>query len=1045
MMLDKAYDRELFLEFVHDFLPGFTKDSREINGQSPQFSDARSLGECAGLDLRVLEIEVKGSLDKRVSITTDAFKLMKSTASYRSLVAFHAAGTDQWRLSLMTAQPTIENGKVITKLSSPKRYSYLLGPHAKTITPSKFLYKNGKVKDVDDLLSRFSVEVVNNDFYQELAKLYDKLVGTKDSKGLLSYSGSVEASHEFAVRLIGRIVFCWFLREKKSPRAVPLISHELLSLQSAKIEDYYHKVLAPLFFEVLNKPVGRRAGTFRSGEFGKVPYLNGGLFADQKEDYYKFDKLLGLSVPYGGLKVPDAWLKDFIALLEMYNFTVDENTSVDIDLSIDPEMLGRIFENLLARINPETGESVRKSTGSFYSPREIVDYMVDESLVDYLVRKTNIGEPKIRALISLNLSDDEKHPLSASERKELLICLSEVRILDPACGSGAFPIGALQKIVFMLQQIDPTSNMWLDIQLAGAPSELKKQLKEQSYDYVRKLGVIRKSIFGVDIQPIATEIARLRCFLTLIVDENVDDLAENRGVKVLPNLDFKFVTANTLVRPPSSGGDNPSLFNRFEDDLLVAIDDYFSAEGTERAELSHKIRDLIDEKVNENKSYVFNNYGIVKDKRFEDAFNKKNQSQNTKLIAEANKWDSYKNIFSHKLIEFFDVRYFFPSAASGFDIVIGNPPYIAALAAKKIIDPAIRSEYKKTYLSANGAYDMYLLFFERGINLLNNQGALCYISPTKYVSAKYAEAFRTSVGQKHLAKLAHFSNARVFESAGVSTFVSLFKKNRQSDIISTEIYDSSDFLNKKVITNSVASLTEFPEHIWGHLLCGNYDLLKKIYDESDLVSAIAEVNGSTTAAEADKYSDFIFASPNGESLKMVNTGTIGNFRPLWGLKAYSNKRAAILTPYLSLEVVGARRKAMYESPKIIISKLSKHLTAMVDDAGEFASSNTTFIYGLKDIEKLKIITLIINSKLMNFVYKTMFSGMNLLGSFQFQAPQIRLLPIFKGLETAPEYEELRKIANQIQSDFPDYARQIDKVVYSLYRLSPKEIKIIESS
>jgi type II restriction/modification system DNA methylase subunit YeeA len=211
----------------------------------------------------------------------------------------------------------------------------------------------------------------------------------------------------------------------------------------------------------------------------------------------------------------------------MYNFTVDENTSYDVELSIDPEMLGRIFENLLAEINPETGESAKKSTGAFYTPRDIVDYMVDSSLIDYLKTKTEIDENKLRSVISYSYGDNEIKNVSDQEKKDIIDSLYSLTALDPACGSGAFPIGLLQKIVYILQQLDPSAKLWFNKACEGVPftfrKEIEKKFEAKSLDYIRKLIVIQNSIFGVDIQPIAVEIARIRCFLSLIIEEEVKD------------------------------------------------------------------------------------------------------------------------------------------------------------------------------------------------------------------------------------------------------------------------------------------------------------------------------------------------------------------------------------------------------------------------------------------------------------------------------------------------------------------------------------------
>ena len=190
---------------------------------------------------------------------------------------------------------------------------------------------------------------------------------------------------EFAVRIIGRLVFCWFLKKKSSTSGIPLIDDAYLSSQSVE-NNYYHTVLEHLFFQVLNTPMDERAN-FLADYFKHTPFLNGGLFEPHGDDFYKPDQSL-VSRHLNTLKVPDEWFKKLFEVFETYNFTIDENTTIDIELSIDPEMLGRIFENLLAEINPETGETARKATGSYYTPRPIVEYMVDESLKQYLKTQT---------------------------------------------------------------------------------------------------------------------------------------------------------------------------------------------------------------------------------------------------------------------------------------------------------------------------------------------------------------------------------------------------------------------------------------------------------------------------------------------------------------------------------------------------------------------------------------------------------------------------------------------------------------------------------
>ena len=379
MQLNNTYNRDDFLQFLDEnFLTDFRKDIRPASTQGlSSIQKAYSLGRSESLDLQVFEFSFEGSPNKRVTLTKDAFQVMRSSAIFRALAIFHSPNSDDWRLSLMTATPErTEKGKVALSYSNPKRLSFFLGPNAKVNTPTKFILKRERIIDFEDLKSRFSVEVVNKEFYKEISELFTQLVGglvnkgtqREDHKALLKLpdvNDKSQTSLEFAVRLIGRVIFCWFLREKKSNQSKSLMPNDLLSLEAVKNNpDYYHKVLEPIFFEVLNKPGKSRKDDFAKEPFSSIPYLNGGLFSPHDDDFFSYNDSRQ-TTNHNVVVIPDEWIRRFFDILETYNFTIDENTSFDEELSIDPEMLGRIFENLLAEINPETGESARKSTGSY--------------------------------------------------------------------------------------------------------------------------------------------------------------------------------------------------------------------------------------------------------------------------------------------------------------------------------------------------------------------------------------------------------------------------------------------------------------------------------------------------------------------------------------------------------------------------------------------------------------------------------------------------------------------------------------------------------
>jgi len=252
--------------------------------------------------------------------------------------------------------------------------------------------------------------------------------------------------------------------------------------------------------------------------------------------------------------------------LQEYNFTIDENTPIDQEVALDPELLGKVFENLLASYNPETATTARKATGSYYTPREIVDYMVQESLFNYLIDKyPNIDQSKLKELLSYS---ENSIDLTDTEIDYIIAALDNIKILDPACGSGAFPMGALHKIVYALQKLDPDNSRWKNLQIDKVNKETNvifhqtdknerearlKELNEMfdesiNYpDYTRKLFIIENCIYGVDIQTIAIQISKLRFFISLVLDQKVDNTKENMGIRALPNMETKFVAANTLI------------------------------------------------------------------------------------------------------------------------------------------------------------------------------------------------------------------------------------------------------------------------------------------------------------------------------------------------------------------------------------------------------------------------------------------------------------------------------------------------------------------
>lgn len=622
---------------------------------------------------------------------------------------------NKWRLSFVSDIKVLnDEGELVNQTTEPKRYTYLLGEGEKVRTPADRLSKlTGKQLRLKDILDAFSVEALNEEFYKVVQEFFYGLVGGKIGKGTKSSdfgngilqlpTANQNVRQEFAVRLIGRTVFCWFLKMKKSKDGVSLLPEQLLSSIAVKnYPDYYRNILERLFFQTLNTPIEERTNNLPEGA-GVIPFLNGGLFEPNQDDFYK-PSITGLN-DYE-LNISDRWFLNFFEELEKYNFTIDENSVSEVEVSVDPEMLGRIFENLLAEIDPDSGETARKSTGSFYTPREIVEYMATESLVQYIHNQTEIEQERIQPVFKM--LEKVEADFTPTERDAILECLEKMKILDPACGSGAFPIGVLQKIVQALQKLDPDASWWKKRQVdrinnAVVKKQLKEKLESSGVEYARKIGVIQNSLYGVDIQPIAAEISKLRCFLSLIVDENIDESKPNRGIEPLPNLEFKFVTADSLMKLPDEKQRN--MFDNFEElqQLEGLRDEYIQSYGKAKARVKEQFL-KVQQKIAKDQNSLF---ADTKSKAYK-----------------LGNW----NPFSHDKSDWFDSKWMF--GVEKFDIVIGNPPY-KVLTKNNTLGITL-DYYLDTYntIKASSSKNIYIPFIERSItNLLKDKGLLSFIVP----------------------------------------------------------------------------------------------------------------------------------------------------------------------------------------------------------------------------------------------------------------------------------------------------------------------------
>lgn len=992
-----------------------------------KFSEIQKLGEIrfsTASRLVVVSSLVSGDLNERSGKRAQyekAKKILKEVALYDAgfFVFYDSSGS--FRFSLIYAQ--FQGTKRV--FSNFRRFTYFV---SKDQTNRTFRTRIGACtfSSLETVKDAFSVEKVNKEFYTEIAKYYYRLTGKNEYKKELVLpsvgEGGDRKFEEYAVRLIGRIIFCWFLKHKKSMAGVPLILPETLSVQAVKNQsDYYHSILELLFFEVMNKPAKKRKHAVIPHS-DIIPFLNGGLFEPHINDYYE-------NKPNYALKIPDSWFVDFLSVLEQYNFTIDENSTVDADVSVDPEMLGRIFENLLAEVVPETGESARKATGSYYTPRAIVDYMVEQSLRQHLLEKTKISVAKIDMLLSYELTDIV---FSAEETNTIIQALKEIKVIDPACGSGAFPMGILHRMLLALEKIDPKLEVWRTHYLRTYHPVMRRIIEDKLHrgnqDYIRKLIIIQDSIYGVDIQPIAVEIAKLRCFLSLIVDELVLDDQENRGIEPLPNLEFKFVSANTLIGLPSAASQYVFGITELVGKLKDLRASYLRSFGDEKLQIEEEF------KLTQQKLFKENIQWAISDS----------------LVKQLTDWDP----FSYASCGWFDPGWMF-GVEGGFDIVIANPPYIDSELMVNLGQKVLRETIQKTYKMTKGNWDIYIAFFECGFNLLNNYGVLTYITPDKWISKPFGDALRmSSIGNMFCVLR---SGREVFESSNVDSIISFFSYSKHESLAILDSVQNS-FVVKRQIEKSMLK----PPFALDYLFSDWLTVLFKIDNMKGKLADLAVCENACATSDAYKLSplikDLAGSFSQGKHLKIVNTGTISKYAPRWGNHPMTYLGHKYLCPVVDkIQFQNEFRNSYGQKsvkPKIIIKGLNL-LDACLDFDGSIIPGKSTLIIEGSSLIQLKLLLSIVNSRITIFYLKERYPASSYNLGTSFTKEMINTFPV--PLLTERSQDSLVGLVDRIflQTEATDYfsnsekqskvvqlQSEIDQILYKLYELNSEEISVI---
>ena len=1063
-----AYNRNDFKRFLQDFLTeDFVPNEEELYFDFKNIAKGYDLGESDDMDLSVFEFIVNSSHDPRVTITKEVVALMKKYGSKsNALVAFYYPNSAQWRLSLITTDVVeIKNGKIEYLYSNPHRYSFLLGKECKKHTPETMLFSKGPIKQrsengkelnyTQDLVSRFSLEVVNKEFYAQIYRLFEQLVSTDLRPPKASDKNQIK--EHFAVRLIGRLIFCWFLKKKTRKDNSSLIPEELLSLKALSgTQSYYHDKLEPLFFETLNKKREVRINKCATGLFKDIPFLNGGLFEPHDDDFYELGEF-DQSKYFNILTIPNEWFHDLFEVFETYNFTIDENTSIDMDLSVDPEILGRIFENLLASINPETQQSARNMTGSFYTPREIVDYMVTTSLRTYLKDKTNLNDRILDELFDVTKTPE----LTKQQKLDIFKSLTTLKALDPAVGSGAFPMGILQKIMFILNEIDPDGEIYEEINLIPSTSLFQR-------NYGNKYKIISDCIFGVDIQEMAIEIARLRFFLTLIVDEEADD------PQPLPNLDFKFACANTLVPLPQPKQEMELFSERTEliEELKRIRKEFFRSSAEEKTKLKEDFTRI--QKQIWLRTFHTEQRFLIEDSRFQLS---DQQKKNKEYADQLSDWEPFKN----KSNPWFDPMWMF-GVEDGFDIVIANPPYIALQANKGVLGKMYKPYNFRTF---NSMGDIYCLFYEKGMDLLKQDGILTYITSNKWMRAGYGEELRSFLSKYQPLYLIDLG-AGVFENATVDTNILVMKKgtytrptlahvlhgNNKQITIPTEqwlqnTFDSNSWVILSAIEQSIKAKIEkygTPLKDWDVQI--NYGIKTGCNEAFIITTAKREeiLANCKTKDERKRTDEIIRPILRGRDIKRYKY----DWKGLWLIGLFPSRHYDIDTlPAIKKYLLdfgfdrlkqtgepGARKKTSnkwfetqdtiaywedFSKPKIIYGQFRRGCYCF-DDRGTFLSSNEYFITSSKF--NVKYLLAFLNSKI---CYAWACMSMNKLGG----ATTIAQKDIFINTPIPNNlFDPSQSLRNLIEKemgtnqDWDSYVEKIEQYFFEIYDFSLEEIEHI---
>ncbi len=959
-------------------------------------------------------------------------------------------------------------------------------------TRLRWMDDHGKSHNFDGLLEAWlyalDTEELNTRFYRELYGWFERALATARFP---SSQARILPNEEHVIRLITRLMFVWFIKEKGLVDGDLFIENKVSQLlkdyDRASGDSYYRAVLQNLFFATLNTEIGQRRFSARNQDdhrnpslyryrdeiaaperlmelLAKTPFINGGLF-DCLDSFdatgtggYRIDcfsdnaahrRLLSIPNRLFFSNAPQGNEPGLIDLFNRYKFTVEENTPAEREVALDPELLGKVFENLLAAVNPETQQTARKETGSYYTPRPVVDYMVDEALVATLSQKdasadcdADCWEKRVRYLLDYDIADADTL-FEPGEKAVIVRAIAETKVLDPAVGSGAFPMGILHKLTLALRRLDPHNELWEDLQkgLAGRrasdafntadSNERESELAEISRtfdqyrdsDFGRKLYLIQNGIYGVDIQPIATQIAKLRFFISLAIEQQPTAGAdENYGIKPLPNLETRFVAADSLM----------PLY-----DLQGAL-------------TSERIREL-QRDLQENRERHFHaNTRRLKDKhrRSDKSLRKELADELQKLglgVSDANKvalWDPYDQ--NADAAQWFDASYMF-GVHEGFDIIIGNPPYKQV---RKGTYPKERFPFSEG--RDKGKQNLYKLFVEQSYNLCKNGGIATLIVQSSlmcdFSSAATRQLLLERTQLRHVIefpKAASTREAQVFQSVTQGTCIYQFiKSQRNSQPIMISVGNDAH----SIADLRFASITKGAiENLYPSLRClprigeGSVGILEKIAGD-DTIRPLRDHAVSITQGDLNLTTHSKRFSSKPTKVRLLRGRHVGRF-----MVKYDSSTEYCDQSFMREQVKDNREGAFLISQEVTgtndIRRL--HFGLAEKPPTDFLCGHSVNKTQLRNQSHSRAFLALLNSKFMDWFFRITSTNNHVQG---YELEQLPIPPM-----TADDRRRLSGLTSRVMkakasnpsADTSELEEEIDWLVYDLYGLTNEETAVIE--